>query len=55
MTFQGDKKVNYNFFPIGGFPNLQPKEHAVFDYHEIELDELCFPDQGYMIQWFLPD
>ena len=55
MSFKVDNYVNYNFFPIGGFPDLQPSQHEVLRHHQIEVNELCFPDQGYLMQWYIPD
>jgi len=54
LRFQKDSKLEYDFTPIGGFPRTVPKKDDLFEIDEMQVSDLCHPDQGYLIQWTWP-
>jgi predicted phosphodiesterase len=55
FRFRRDKTLVYELKPVGGLPPTDLKSDDLFDYDEMEISELCLPDQGYLVQWNLPD
>jgi predicted phosphodiesterase len=54
LRFQRDSQLAYDFTPIGGFPQTVPQRNEMFEIDEMQVSDLCHPDQGYLIQWFRP-
>jgi hypothetical protein len=54
FKFQRDGRLEYDLQPIGGFPPTELKHHDLFEYDFMETEELCLPDQGYLIRWYRP-
>ncbi|WP_164933890.1 metallophosphoesterase family protein [Bradyrhizobium guangzhouense] len=42
----------YEFQPIGGFPDLQPGPDGLLSFETIESEGGHLPGQGYMVQWY---
>lgn len=43
---------DYEFLPLGGFPNLHPGPDGVLSFESIESDAGHLPYQGYLVQWY---
>jgi hypothetical protein len=43
----------YEYLPMGGFPDLQPESDDIWSYESVESDVGHLPGQGYMVQWYL--
>jgi predicted phosphodiesterase len=55
FRFRRDKTLIYELLPVGGLPPTKLRSEDFYDYDEMEINELCLPDQGYLIQWNLPN
>jgi predicted phosphodiesterase len=55
LRFKTDNNLEYDFAPLGGLRPAELRKHDFFESYEMEISDLCFPDQGYLIRWFLPD
>src|SRR4051812_50078188 len=42
----------YEFQPIGGFPDLQPGPDGLLSFETIDSEGGHLPGQGYMVQWY---
>nr|WP_256464324.1 metallophosphoesterase [Bradyrhizobium sp. 21] len=42
----------YEFQPIGGFPDLQPGPDGLLSFETIESEGGHLPGQGYLVQWY---
>ncbi|MEH2612216.1 metallophosphoesterase family protein [Bradyrhizobium sp. AZCC 1693] len=42
----------YEFQPVGGFPDLQPGPDGLLSFETVESDGGHLPGQGYMVQWY---
>jgi predicted phosphodiesterase len=42
----------YEFMPLGGFPNLQPGKDGLLHFESLESEGGHLPGQGYMVQWY---
>jgi hypothetical protein len=54
LTFVEENQLEYDYTPLGGFPEMKPEPHRFLQMKRMETSELCFPDQGYMIEWHPP-
>jgi len=56
FSIQKYHDLDYEFTSLGGLPQLEPVRREPFeDVDGINLSNLCFPDQGYQIQWYPRD
>lgn len=49
------KGYEYEFMPMGGFPDRQPGPDGVFEFESLDSDGGHLPGQGYMVQWYRMD
>lgn len=42
----------YEFLPLGGFPNLPPDKDGLLSFESLESEGGHLPGQGYMVQWY---
>jgi len=54
LTFVEEKRLEYEFLPLGGFPQIRPMPNPVCEFKQMINSELCNPHQGYLIQWNPP-
>ncbi|CAN5250721.1 hypothetical protein BH11PSE4_BH11PSE4_32820 [soil metagenome] len=42
----------YEFLPLGGFPDLKPGAEGILSYETLESEGGHLPGQGYLVQWY---
>lgn len=42
----------YEYMPLGGFPDRQPSPDGVFKFATVDSDAGHLPHQGYLVQWY---
>lgn len=52
FRFQRAEGYEYEFLPLGGFPNISPDKDGLFSFETLESEGAHLPGQGYMVQWY---
>jgi hypothetical protein len=52
FQFKRAKDYEYEFLPLGGFPNIEFDKDGLLSFEALESDGGHLPGQGYMVQWY---
>lgn len=52
FSFLASPEHEYETAPLGGLPPTELTRRGVFDIESMEIDQICLPKQGYLVQWY---
>jgi hypothetical protein len=52
IIIEKESGYEYEFLPLGGFPELHPGPDGILSYETIESGAGHLPHQGYLVQWY---